>query len=168
MRQKSDAQQFLAKVELIDAIIEGKLIEQRQWKELALGITANMGGEVVQSSGSKSKMADALNKCIDMEAEIDRAVDRLVDTKRTVTKVLEQLESPDEYRLLHQRYIQFVELKDIAVMRNKDYTTITTAHGRALKNVQAILDREYDSGEAGRVILEFQRKCEEIAEANKK
>lgn len=142
MRERSDAQKFLAKVELIEAIIQGKLIEQRQWKDMALGITANMDGERVQSQGSLSKMADALDKCIDMEAEINRTVDRLIDTKRRVTAVLEQLETPSDYKLLHLRYIQFVDLKDIAVMWGKDYTTITTAHGRALKNVQAILDKE--------------------------
>ena len=60
MEKKSKAQKFLERVEMIDTIIENKLIEQRQWKDIALGITANMGGERVQSSGSNSKMADAI------------------------------------------------------------------------------------------------------------
>lgn len=140
MRQKSKAQVFLERVEMIDSILTNKLVEQQQWKDIALGITANMGGERVQSSGSKSKMADALNKCLDMEAEIDALVDKLIDTKREIIAILEQLDSPTEYRLLHLRYIQYIELKDIAEKWEKDYTTITTTHGRALKNVQRILD----------------------------
>lgn len=144
VREKSKAQKYLEKVEKLDAIITNKLIEQRQWKEVALGITANMGGERVQSSGSQSKMADALNKCIDMEAEIDRAVDNLIDTKREVIATIEALDSPSEYRLLHARYIQHIELKEIAEMWGKEYTTITTMHGRAIANVQRILDRRKD------------------------
>lgn len=125
---------------MIDSIVKNKLIEQRQWKDIALGITANMGGERVQSSGSKSKMADALNKCVDMEAEIDRQVDRLIAEKREIVSTIEKLDNPTEYRLLHDRYIKYIELKDIAVKWKKDYTTITTTHGRALRNVERLME----------------------------
>ena len=141
-REKSKAQKYLESVEKLDAIVTNKLIEQQQWKEIALGITANMGGERVQSSGSQSKMADALNKCIDMEAEIDRAIDKLIDKKREVIKTIEKLESPSEYRLLHDRYIKYIELKDIAENWGKEYNTITTMHGRAITNLQKILDEK--------------------------
>ena len=141
MREKSDAQLYLRQVEKIDSIIANKLIEQRQWKDIAMGITANMGGERVQSSGSQSKMADAIEKCVDMEREIDSLVDKLIATKKEVISTIEQLDSPAEYRLLHLRYIKFVDLKDIAEQWNRDYTNITTMHGRALRNVQAILER---------------------------
>lgn len=141
MRKKSAAQLYLERVEKLDAIIKNKLIEQRQWKDIALGITANMGGEKVQSSGSQSKMADALNKCIDMEAEIDRAVDKLVDTKKEIIAVIEQLDSPIEYNVLHLKYIQFKEFQEIADKYGKEYGWATTTHGRALAHVQEILDR---------------------------
>lgn len=138
--EKSEAQIYLEQVELADAIIANKLIERKQWMDIALGITANMDGERVQSSGSKSKLEDAVIKLVDMEAEIDRAVDRLIEIKQDVVAVLEQLDSPYDYRLLHLRYIQFVDLVDIAERWNKDYTAITTAHGRAVARVQKILD----------------------------
>ena len=134
------AKDFLRRVEMIDSIIKNKLIEQRQWKDIALGITANMEGERVQSSGSKTKMADAIDKCVDMESEIDSLVDSLIDHKRKVIATIEQLDSPTEYRLLHERYIQYIDLKDIAEKWNKEYTTITTTHGRALAHVQEIMD----------------------------
>lgn len=141
MRKKRDAQLYLERVEMIDSIIRNKLIEQQQWRDIALGITANMEGERVQSSGAKSKMADAINKCVDMEAEIDGLINDLADTKREVIATIEQLESPYEYRIIHAKYIQFIDLVDIAEQWNKEYTAITTAHGRALANVQEILDR---------------------------
>lgn len=141
MRQKSEAQQFLSQVEKLDAIIRNKLIEQRQWKDIALGITANMEGERVQSSGSQSKMADAINRCVDMEAEIDGIVDSLVEVKREVIATIEKLDSPTEYNVLHLRYIQFLSLQDIADKYGREYGWATTTHGRALAHVQAILDR---------------------------
>lgn len=140
MRVKTEAKLFLEQVEKLDAIIKNKLIEQQQWRDIALGITANMDGERVQSSGAKSKMADAVVKCVDMEAEIDRLVDNLVDTKKDVIKTIEQLYSPTEYNVLHMRYIQFKSLQEIADHYDRDYSWVTTTHGRALANVQAMLD----------------------------
>ena len=114
----------------------------QQWKDIALGITANMDGERVQSSGGKSKMADAINKCVDMEAEIDSLIDTLIDTKKDVIQTIEQLYSPTEYNVLHMRYIQFKDLQDIADHYGKEYGWATTTHGRALKHLQAILDEK--------------------------
>ena len=144
MRKKNDAQIFLEQVEKLDARIRNKLIEKQQWKDMALGITASMDGERVQSSGAKSKMANAVERCIDMEAEIDGLVDELVDVKKDVIQTIEMLDSATEYKLLHLRYIQYIPLKHIADEWNVEYTTITTTHGRALKNVQRILERRTD------------------------
>jgi uncharacterized Ntn-hydrolase superfamily protein len=144
VRKKSEAQVYLEQVEKLDVRIKNKLIEQTQWKDIALGITANMDGERVQSTGAKTKMADAVERCVDMEAEIDSLVDKLVDTKKEVIQTIERLYSPTEYNVLHMRYIQYKSLQEIADHYGKDYGWSTTTHGRALKNVQAILD-ERDS-----------------------
>lgn len=137
-----DAKEFLKQVEKLDVRIGNKLIEQRQWRDIALGITANMEGERVQSSGSQSKLSDAVIKCVDMEAEIDRLVDILIETKKEVIQTIERLDSAIEYNVLHMRYIQFKDLQDIADHYGKEYGWATTTHGRALKNVQAILDEK--------------------------
>ena len=102
-----------------------------------------MDGERVQSSGGKSKMANAVEKCVDMEAEIDGLVDKLIDVKKEVIHAIEQLDSPTEYDVLHRRYIQFLSLQDIADHYRKDYGWATTTHGRALKSLQEILDKTF-------------------------
>ena len=141
-----DVRIFLNQVRKLDLQIKNKLIEKQQWKDIALGITANMDGERVQSNGAKSKMADAVEKCVDMEQEIDDLIDKLIDIKKEVIQTIEQLDSPTEYDLLHLKYIQFMTFEEIAEYYGREYTTITTAHGRALKNVQALLD-EKEKGE---------------------
>ena len=141
MKKKSEAQIFLERVEKLDALIENKQIEQRQWEELAYRITANMEGERVQSTGSKSKMADAVDMCMAISDEISDTIDKLIADKQKVIRVIEQVYSPTHYKILHLRYIQYMELNDIAEYLDKEYSAITTAHGRALKQVQAILNR---------------------------
>jgi hypothetical protein len=140
LRNKSAAQTYLEQVEKLDVQIECKLAEIQQMRELATHITQQIGGERVQSSGSKDKMADAVAKCLMLEEETAGTVDCLIRAKKEVTSILDRLDNPTEYKLLHLRYIQYKSLKEIADVFGSDYTWVTTCHGRALKSVQAVLD----------------------------
>ena len=137
-----DAKEYLRQVEKLDLRIKNKLIEQRQWRDIALGITANMDGERVQSSGAKSKMADAVDRCVDMEAEINSLVDKLIDTKKEVVQTIERLDSPIEYDVLHKRFIQYKTLQQIADEYKKDYGWAKSTCKRAVRHVQALLDEK--------------------------
>lgn len=139
MRQKSEAQAFLESYELDKVKMECKLEERRFWHDLSLSITGQMGGERVQSSGAKDKMEQARDVCMDMEDDILSQVKILAFRQKEVTAVLDRLDNPTEYKLLHQKYIQFKQLKTIAENFNADYTWATTVHGRALKNIEKIL-----------------------------
>lgn len=141
-KEKSKTELYLERIEKIDIVVHNKLIERQQWADLALSITANMDGERVQSSGSLSKMADALNKCMDMEAEIDSAVEKLVAEKREIVSVIEQVDSPTCYNVLHLRYVQYKEPKEIAEHYGREYNWATTTLGRARANVREILDKK--------------------------
>ena len=140
-KEKSKTELYLERIEKIDSLVHNKLIERQQWADLALSITANMDGERVQSSGSLSKMADALNKCMDMEAEIDSAVEKLVAEKREIVGVIEQLDSPVEYCVTHMRYVQYKEPKEIAEHYGKEYNWATTTLGRARAHIREIMEK---------------------------
>lgn len=135
------AKDYLKQIEKLDTLIKNKLIEKQQWRDAALGITARMGDEKVQSSGNPQKMAAAIERYIDLEKEIDVIIDKLIDTKREIISVIEQLDSR-EYDLLHKIYVQQKELVEVADELKCGYSTVTTAHGRALINVQRIIDRK--------------------------
>ena len=136
-----NAKDFLRQLEKLDRMIENKIIEKQQWKAIATGTSSRSDGERVQSSGSQQKMADAIDKYIDIEAEIDKCIDTLVDTKKEVISVIEQLNTT-EYDILHKVYVQYRTLYEVAALYDKTYSWVTTVHGRALKNVQWILDRK--------------------------
>ena len=135
-----NAKEYLLQVKKLDLLIKNKLIEAQQWKDIALGVTANMGGERVQSSGTKSKMADALVKALDIESEINSLIDKLIDTKKEVIQTIERLSSPLQYDVLHLSYIQFMTLQEIADKYGMSYDWAKQTHKRALKNVQRIID----------------------------
>ena len=135
------AKEYLKQIDKLDALIKNKLIEAQQWKDIAYGITAQMGGERVQSSGDQQKMASAIDKYVDIEREIDEHIDRLVDLRNEVISTIEKLEK-DEYELLHLVYVQHVSLKDAADQMNYSYSWVTWVHGKALLNVQRIIDNK--------------------------
>ena len=139
MCKMKEAQLFLKQLKKLDCMINNKMIERAQWKAMATGTTAKYGGERVQSSGSQQKMADSVCKYVDIEKELDAAIDRLVDARREVISVIERL-NVMEYDVLHKVYVQYMTFDEVADEYGKSYSMITTIHGRALKNVQRILD----------------------------
>lgn len=154
---------YLKQLETWDTIIQNKNAEQDQWKLVAFGITAHSDGERVQSSGSQQKMADAVNRYVDLEREIDRLIDELTDKKCEVIRLLDKLAYIDQkqYDILHKMYIGRVitqkdgtivtvrmDFPEIADLYNKSYSWATTVHGRALQSFQKILDAQNpESGE---------------------
>ncbi len=137
------AQCFLKQLKKLDVMISNKIIEKEQWRTIAMGTTTKMGGERVQTSGSQQRMADAVGKYVDMEKEIDRIIDTLVDTRNDVLSVIELLNAT-EYDIMHKRYVQYMTFDEIAADYDRSTSWATTIHGRALKNVQKILDARKD------------------------
>lgn len=133
-----DARTYLERIEMLDLMIENKLNEKKMWLEISQGTTAQMGGERVQSSGSKQKMADAVNRCVDLDAEIEECR----QAKRDIIATLEQLK-PSHYNVLYKRYVLQMQFKEIDIACKKGEGWATTIHGRALKNVQRLLDEQH-------------------------
>lgn len=141
-----NAKEFLQQVRKLDKLIENKLAEAQRWKEIANNTTVNMSGERVQSSGSHDTIANAICTYIDLDREITRCIDELIDKKKDIISVIEQL-SATQYDLLHKLYVQNYTLQDVASMYQRDYGWATTTHGRALKHVQIILNKREESRE---------------------
>ena len=135
-----NAKDFLRQIKKLDRLIENKLIEIQRWKDIANNTTANLSGERVQSSGNPQKIADAIGRYIDLEREINQDIDKLVDTKKDVIGVIEQLNAT-EYDIIHKIYVQYLTLEDVADAYDRTYSWATTIHGRALKHVQNILNK---------------------------
>lgn len=133
------AKDYLQKVSKLDKMINNKMVEIAQWKAIAQGTTGHSDGERVQASGSQQKMADAVCRYVEIEKQLDKCIDKLIDTKQDVIRTIEQLPE-NEYDLLHKIYIQGKSMDDVADAYGKTYSWATTVHGRALKRVQNILD----------------------------
>lgn len=136
-----NAKEYLLQVKKIDLLLHNKMVEKKQWEDIAISSTSKLGGDKVQASGSQSKMADAIINTIDIQREIENTIKQLYQTKTEIISVIEQLPAI-EYDLLHLHYIQYLPLDEIAIQKDRSYTWATSTHGRALVLVQEILDKK--------------------------
>ena len=132
------AKDFLSKLSKLDRMITNKVCEKEKWRAIALGTTVKIT-ERVQTSSSQQKMANAVVNYIDVEKDIDRCISKLADEKRDVINAIEQLEDT-HYDVLHKIYVQDYTFQDIAESYDKSYSWATSVHGRALVELQDILD----------------------------
>lgn len=142
MSTKSEAQKFLESYEMDKVRMECKLEERQYWHDLSLRITGQMLGDRVQTSGSKDTMAKARDACKEKEQEILSQVLILRDRQTEVTGVLDQLTNPTEYKLLHLRYIQGKQPKEVANIFKSSVDWFSTTQGRAFKSVLQVLENK--------------------------
>lgn len=130
----------MQRIRKLNTMIRNKEAERLQWKQIAAGMGSFSTGDRVQSSGNPHKTADAIAAYVDIEREINEAIDKLIDTKREVIAMIEQLPEA-EYDLLHKVYVQYMSLKEAAYAMDKTYSWATSMHGIALKHVSELLDQ---------------------------
>lgn len=135
-----NAKEFLRQIKKLDKLIENKLAEVQKWKEIASNTAPQMMGDKVQSSGNPQRIADAICRYIDLEREINNDIDNMIEIKKAVIGVIEQLNAT-EYDVLHKVYVQGFTFDEVAIACKRSTSWATTVHGRGLKHVQKILDQ---------------------------
>lgn len=153
-----DAKKFLMQVKKLDRMIENKREERDQWLLLATNITAGDApatGVRVQTSGSQQKMADAIDRSIDIGAQIEQTIRRLFEARQEIISVIEQL-SAVEYDLLHRLYVGKIvvdpktrrkrivcmTLQEVADEYGRSHSWARTLHGVALSKVRRIIEEK--------------------------
>lgn len=151
------AKEFLTQIRKIDSMIENKQKEKERWLMLAMDTSAGAApdtGVRVQSSGSQSRMADAVDRSIDIGLEIGATIRKLYDARQQIISVIEQL-PVEEYDLLHKLYVGEVvtdkhgrkrvvysTLQEAADSFGKSYSWARTLKGISLQKVQKIIDKQ--------------------------
>lgn len=135
----TDVKRYLQQIRLYDSHINTKLDELQHLKEMVTRITPTLKDDVVSGGGSQDKLADAVVKIVDLEAEIDREIDRYVNAKQEISSVLDGIVDPDQLQVLHKRYVQYKTFEQIACDMNMTYRNVCYIHGKALLAVNEII-----------------------------
>lgn len=142
-QKKMDAKEYLGQVQKCDTHINNMLDEMAQLKAFATKITTTLRPDAAGGSGGgQDKIGNAVAKIVALEEDITKEIDRYIDTKREVGRLIESVENPDQAKVLFKRYIKYEKWEAIALDMGFTYRNICYIHGRALQAVERLLENE--------------------------
>lgn len=131
-----DTKQYLQQISRFDRLINNKLSEISQLKELACSIKAITNEERVQTTPNFDKIGTAYCKIEEMEEKLDKLIDEYVDKKNLIISQIDKIENELYYDILFSRYIEKKTFEKIADEMNYSWRQIIRLHGRALQEFE--------------------------------
>ena len=148
------AKEYLTQIASYDNLIECLMYERKAWEETknrVLGVTSSWGESVIingelqnvekvqKSMSTNSPVEGAVMQYVDIDLKYARDIQKLIDEREQIINTIKQLQ-PEYARFLHFVYVQHQNLNAVALAFGKSYSWATTIHGKALAEVQKILD----------------------------
>lgn len=130
------AKEYLSQAYRLDQRIDSKIAQVSSLNDLATKCSATLTGMPRNPNRGDSTMADAVCKIVDLQEEINRDIDRLVDLKREIVAVIKAVENPEYQVMLEKRYLSFQTWEQIAVDMNYSIQHIYRLREKAYAAVQ--------------------------------
>jgi hypothetical protein len=127
--------EYLGQAYRLDQRINSKLEQIASLNELATKCTSTLTGMPRNPNRGTSTMADAIGKIIDLQAEINRDIDRLVDLKREMVKLIKAVDNTEYQTLLELRYLCFKTWEQIAVDMGYNVRHVYRLHDEAVESI---------------------------------
>lgn len=134
--------EYLGQISRLNRMINNKLTEIAQLKDMAVSISAPQSGERVQTTPNFDKIGTKYAKIDEMERKIDGMVDELVDKKEKIIQQIDSMEDENTYNILFARYIEKKTFEVIATEMKYSWRQVVRLHGTALKQ----FEKKYGEG----------------------
>ena len=131
------AKEYLSQARYLDARINTKIKQLAALNTLATSATSVLTGMPHSPNKATSKMADIVDKIVDLQAEINRDIDALVDLKGEMRSKLEMVPAEDYKAILEMRYLCFMSWEQIASNLGLSVPYTYKLHDRALKGCES-------------------------------
>lgn len=141
------AEEFLSQAYRIDLQIQSKVDQLARIRACAGGSGMRYGDVKVQSSARDSMVENAVLKIMEEERAINEEIDRLVETKRQIREVINQVSDVTYRLILEKRSLLFETWRKIGIDMNLSERWAQIIHREAVKVVQGILDQMYPEEE---------------------
>ena len=138
-----NAKEYLSQALWLDQRIKSKLEQLDTLRALAMKVGANLTEEKVSGgNNTKSHMENTVAKIVDLEKEIDGDIDRLVGLKAEIMETINRVDDPISQIILELRYVNGKGWDEIARDIRFDIRTAFRVHGKALKEIEEIKNRQ--------------------------
>ena len=129
------AKEYLNQAYWLDRRIDSKLEQLSSLRDLATKTTGAMSDDVVSHTRNVHSMQDVIAKIVDMQAEINADIDRLVDLKSEIMHTIKAVKNPEHQTLLELRYLCFKSWEDVAEDMGYNVRHIYRLHDEAVEQV---------------------------------
>ena len=133
------AKEYLGQAYRLDQRINSKLEQVMSLRDLATKATSTLSDVAPSGTRNVHRMEDIIVKIVDLENEINRDIDNLVDLKREMVSVIKAVTDPELQTLLELRYLCFKSWEQIAVEMKHGIDNVYKLHQKAVKTVGSAL-----------------------------
>ena len=109
------AKEYLSRAYKINSRINSKIEQVTALRELATKATATLSDMPPSGTRNLHRMEDVICNIIDLENEINRDIDCLVDTKREISRTIKTVDNVELQLLLEKRFLCGLTWEQIAV-----------------------------------------------------
>lgn len=138
--EEMTAKEYLNQVRNLESKMKILKEEIDTLREMVVSTGAIQQGERVLSSGTKDKMAETICKINEKECEWNDLMREFALARANVIINIQKLNNPEYEQILYKRYCQSKKWEEIALEMNYTYQWICKLHGRALLELDKILN----------------------------
>ena len=131
------AKEYLRQIRIADKKINNLIHEVDMLRDsISHPKPINYDKDPVQGGSRNDSMAASIAKYVDMEQEINRQTDGLIDLRHKIIGEINQLNDPAHIELLFKRYVEYKTWEQIAVEMDYTIRWIYSLHGSALQEFE--------------------------------
>ena len=139
------ARDFLSQAYLLDQRINSKLQQVESLRCLTQRVTQSYSGEAVSRTRSATQLEDAIIRLMEVEEELNRQIDVLIDTKIEISRLIDRVRNENYRLILEKRYLCFLPWKQIAEEMHYSRRWVLQKHERELEVVDMLLREGEDN-----------------------
>lgn len=130
-----NTKEYLKQAFYLDKNINSKLEQVEKLNDLATKATATLSDMPKSSNRGESRLEEIIVKIIDLQEEINKDIDALIDSKREIAWTINNVKDKEMRSILEKRYLCFDSWEKIAVDMNYSIQHIFRLHNKALKSI---------------------------------
>lgn len=133
--------EYLNQISRLNRMINNKLVEIQQLRDLACSISAINLEDRVQSSPDFDKIGSKMAKIDELERELDETIDSYADIKNRIIEQILMMKSEKHKEILLDKYINFKSISEIAADFNMTERGCKKAHKKAIEEFEEIKEQ---------------------------
>ena len=135
-KKQNAAKKYLSQAFGLNQRIESKIDQIAVLNDLATKATVTYSDMPKSPNRDGSRMEDAIIKIIDLEAEINQDMMKLVELKKDIIRRIKAVDGADLQTILELRYLSYMRWEEIAIELGYGIDNVYYLHRKALDNIK--------------------------------